>query len=102
LAIRVGKKNASTCAITSFFGVMNPYKNTIVVFGGFGHIYLQGLHTLVNLQECLALEVNFTPKHLCIVSFSIFFGGRSVANHGYKDHGPSCFAKSCINNNGFC
>jgi hypothetical protein len=81
---QLGKKktNASTCAITSFFGVMNPYKNTKVVFEGFGLIYLQGLQTLVNLQECLALEVSFTPKHLCIISFSDFFCGRSVANHG--------------------
>jgi hypothetical protein len=81
------EKNNSICLCNYFiFWCYKLFKKiwwtTTTTFGGFRLVYLQGLHALVNLWECLALEVSFTPKPPCIISFSIFLCGRSVASHG--------------------
>jgi hypothetical protein len=62
------------------------------IFGGFGVVYLQGLHAFVHLQNVWqVLEVRVTPMFSCFIFFSIFSYGRSVVNHCQENHGSSCF-----------
>ncbi len=48
----------------------------------------KGYKPLSSCENVYLQRFSFTPKPLCIISFLIFFYGRSVANHGEKDHGP--------------
>ncbi len=47
------------------------------------------LSTCKNVWQ--ALEVRVTPMASCLISFSVFSYGRSVANHCQENHGSSCF-----------
>ncbi len=92
----------SCYAIIEFFHATNPPKKwwtTTPNSRRFGVLYLQRLQTLVHLRKCLVVKVSFTPMPSCSNSFSIFSCGKNVAYHGQKNHGPTCYVKSCIYNN---